>query len=91
MKASELNKIAKDAEMKRVLLEFTERLKDDPYQPGVVHPNLCLDDVTELIEDVIYIRGHKELIIKIVPSELDGYVNAEVISRSSQTKGLDED
>jgi hypothetical protein len=82
MKASELNKIAKDSEMKRVLLEFTERLKDDPYQPGVVHPRLCLDDVTEMVEDVLFIRGHKELIIKIVPSQLDGYVDAEVISRS---------
>ena len=82
MKASELNKIAKDSELKRVLLEFTERLKDDPYQPGVVHPRLCLDDVTEMVEDVLFIRGHKELIIKIVPSQLDGYVDAEVISRS---------
>jgi hypothetical protein len=82
MKASELNKLAKDSEMKRVLLEFTERLKDDPYQPGLVHPRLCLDDVVEMIEDTIFIRGHKELIIKIVPSQLDGYVDAEVISRS---------
>ena len=82
MKASELNKIAKDSEMKRVLLEFTERLKDDPYQPGVVHPRLCLDDITEMIEDVLYIRNHKEIIIRIVPSALDGYVDAEVISRS---------
>lgn len=82
MKASELNKIAKDSELKRVLLEFTERLKDDPYQPGVVHPRLCLDDVTEMVEDVLFIRGHKEIIIKIVPSQLDGYVDAEVISRS---------
>lgn len=82
MKASELNKIAKDAEMKRVLLEFTERLKDDPYQPGIVHPRLCLDDLTEIVEDVLYVRGHKEIIIKIVPSQLDGYVDAEVLSRS---------
>jgi hypothetical protein len=82
MKASELNKLAKDAEMKRVLLEFTERLKDDPYQPGLVHPRLCLDDVVEMIEDTIFIRGHKEIIIKIVPSQLDGYVDAEIISRS---------
>jgi hypothetical protein len=82
MKASELNKIAKDAEMKRVLLEFTERLKDDPYQPGIVHPKLCLDDITELVEDVLFIRGHKEIVIKISPSQLDGYVDAEVLSRS---------
>ena len=82
MKASELNKLAKDAEMKRVLLEFTERLKDDPYQPGLVHPRLCLDDVVEMIEDTIFIRGHKEIIIKIVPSQLEGYVDAEIISRS---------
>lgn len=82
MKASELNKIAKDSELKRVLLEFTERLKDDPYQPGVVHPRLCLDDITEIVEDVLYVRGHKEIIIKIVPSQLDGYVDAEVLSRS---------
>jgi len=82
MKASELNKIAKDAEMKRVLLEFTERLKDDPYQPGIVHPKLCLDDITEIVEDVLFIRGHKEIVIKISPSQLDGYVDAEVLSRS---------
>lgn len=82
MKASELNKIAKDAEMKRVLLEFTERLNDDPYQPGIVHPRLCIDDLTEIVEDVLFIRGHKEIIIKIVPSQLDGYVDAEVLSRS---------
>ena len=83
MKASELNKIAKDAEMKRVLLEFTERLKDDPYQPGLVHPRLCLDDVAEMIEDVLFIRGHQEIVIRIVPSQLDGYVDAEVLSRSA--------
>jgi hypothetical protein len=81
MKGSELNKIKKDAEMKRLLLEFTERLNDDPYQPGLVHPNLCSDDVQEIIEDLIFIRGHKEITIKIVPSELDGYIDVEVVKR----------
>jgi len=81
MKPSELNNLKKDAELKRTLLEFSERLVDDPYRPGIEHPNLCLDDVSDMIEDVIYIRGHKELVIRISPSELSGYVNAEVISR----------
>ena len=81
MKPSELNKIAKDAEMKRRLLEFTDQLEDDPYRPGIVHPELCTDDVQEIIDDVIFIRGHKELIIRIVPSEIDGYVDVEVLDR----------
>jgi hypothetical protein len=81
MKPSELNKLKKDAELKRTLFEFSERLVDDPYKPGVVHPNLCLDDVSDMIEDLIYIRGHKEITIRIVPSDLDGYVDAEVMSR----------
>lgn len=82
MKASELNKIAKDAEMKRLLLEFTERLEDDPYRSGAVHPDLCTDDVQEIIEDVLFIRGHQEMVIRIVKSDLDGYIDVEVLNRS---------
>ena len=86
MKASELNKLAKDAEMKRLLLEFTEKLNDDPYRPGIVHPQLCIDDVQEIIEDVLFVRGHTELIIKVKPSDVDGYVDVEVIDRARADK-----
>lgn len=82
MKGSELNKLKKDAEMKRLLLEFTEKLQDDPYRPGLVQTELCSDDVQEVIEDLIFIRGHKEIVIKIAPSDLDGYIDVEVLSRS---------
>lgn len=81
MKPSELNKLKKDAELKRTLLEFTERLNDDPFRPGLEHPDLCLDEVSEMIEDVLYVRGHQEVVIRVVKSELDGYVSAEVVSR----------
>jgi hypothetical protein len=82
MKASELNKLAKDAEMKRLLLEFTERMEDDPYRPGGVHTDLCTDDVQEIIEDVLFIRGHQEMVIRISRSDLDGYIDVEVLNRA---------
>jgi len=86
MKGSELNKLEKNAEMKRLLLEFTEKLQDDPYQPGIVHPELCSDEVQEIIEDVIFVRGHKSVLIKVTPSKQEGYIDVEVIERSQADK-----
>lgn len=80
MKGSEMKSAAEQAEMKRALLEFTQKIENDPYQPGIPHPNLYPDEVAEIIEDLMYVRGFDEITIKI---KKDGEtLKAEVTSRN---------
>lgn len=64
-KGSELRSEAEKAELKRALLEFTEKIETDPYQPGLKYAGLMPDDVAEVIEDVLYLREHAEMTIHI--------------------------
>lgn len=83
-KGSILNAIKNEADMKRLVLEFTEKLENDPYQPGLVHPEVYPDDVQEVLEDLLWLRGFTEATIK-VKKNLDGVsVSVEVLGR---TKG----
>lgn len=79
MKGSEMKSLAGDAEKKKALLEFIDKIENDPYQPGFPQSNLFPDDVAEIIEDLMYIRGFNEITIKI---KKDGEtLKAEVTSR----------
>ena len=65
LKGSELRSRAEKEELKRLVAEFTEKIETDPYQPGIVHPDLCTDDLQDIAEDVLFVRGHSEMTIKI--------------------------
>ena len=81
MKGSELRSKAEKEELKRALAEFTEKLETDPYQPGLVHPQLCTDDLQDIADDVLFVRGHSEMTIKVKKASLDSYISVEVVNR----------
>jgi hypothetical protein len=81
LKGSELRSKAEQAELKRLLAEFTEKIETDPYQPGIVHPKLCSDDLQDVVDDVLFIRGHSEMTVKIKKDLADGHVSIEVVNR----------
>jgi hypothetical protein len=81
LKGSELRSRAEQEELKRLVAEFTEKIETDPYQPGVVHPNLCSDDLQDIVDDVLFVRSHSEMTIKIKKESSDGYVSIEVVNR----------
>jgi hypothetical protein len=65
---------------REIVNEFAEKLEKDPYQPGVIHPNLGVDDVAEAIEDVLWIKGFSEIEIKV--TKINGAsVNMEILRR----------
>lgn len=68
MKGSEIKSAAEQAELKKALLEFTQKLETDPYQPGLVHPDLFPEDVVDMIEDLLWIRGFESVTLKIQKS-----------------------
>jgi hypothetical protein len=80
MKGSEIKSAAEQAEMKRALLEFTQKIEHDPYQPGIPHVDLYPDDIAEIIEDLIWIRGFDNITIKI--HKTGESIKAEVIERN---------
>lgn len=80
MKGSEIKSAAEQAELKKALLEFTQKLETDPYQPGLVHPNFFPDDVVDIIEDLLWIRGFDSIILKIQKTETS--IKVEVIERN---------
>jgi hypothetical protein len=80
MKGSEIKSAAEQAELKRALLEFTEKLETDPFQPGLVHPDLYPDDIAEIIEDLLWVRGFDNITIKI--HKTGESIKAEVIDRN---------
>ena len=51
MKGSQIKSKAEQVELNRLLAEFSEKLETDPYQPGIVHPHLCSDDLQDVIQD----------------------------------------
>jgi hypothetical protein len=79
-KGSEIRLDKNSVEFKRLVEEFSEKLKDDPFQPGIVHPGLYSDEIAEILEDVLWVRGHSEMTIKIV-KEPEGGISVEVLSR----------
>ncbi len=68
MKGSEIKSAAEQAELKKALLEFTQKLETDPYQPGLVHPDLFPEDVVDMLEDLLWIRGFESVTLKIQKS-----------------------
>jgi len=80
-KGSELNSKLQKAELIRTMNEFAEKLENDPYQPGIVHPNLCADDLQDIIEDVMWVRDFSEITIRVIREPNGAYISAEVIER----------
>jgi len=65
-----------------IIKEFEEKLKNDPYQPGLVHEPICTEDISEIVEDLLFIRPFEEVLIKVKRLS-DGFnISAEVISRT---------
>jgi hypothetical protein len=81
LKGSQRKSIQNEADFKRLVVEFTEKLEHDPYQPGVIHPEIYPDDLQEVIEDILWIRGYSEATIK-VSKNIDGQsISVEVLNR----------
>lgn len=80
MKGSEVKSAAEQIEMKRALMEFTQKLETDPYQPGLPQPDLFPDDIAEIIEDLMFVRGFTEITVKI--NKTGETLKAEVIGRN---------
>jgi len=80
MKGSEIKSAAEQAEMKRALLEFTQKIEQDPYQPGIPHVDLYPDDIAEIIEDLIWIRGFDNITVKI--NKTGESIKIEVLERN---------
>jgi hypothetical protein len=68
MKGSEIKSAAEQAELKKALLEFTQKLETDPYQPGLVHPDLFPEDLIDILEDLLWIRGFESITLKVQKS-----------------------
>lgn len=83
MKGSQIKSKAEQVELNRMLAEFSEKLETDPYQPGIVHPHLCSDDLQDVIEDLLWIRGNSEITIKVKKeSEIDR-ISIEILDRKN--------
>lgn len=82
IKGSQRRADAEKIELCNLVEEFTEKLEHDPYQPGIIHPNLGTDDLQEVVEDLLFIRDFTEAVVR-VKKQADGFsVTAEVISRN---------
>jgi len=68
MKGSKIKSAAEQAELKKALLEFTHKLETDPYQPGLVHPDLFPEDVIDILEDLLWVRGFQSITLKVKKS-----------------------
>ena len=81
IKGSDQNRKQKDIELARLAQEFVEKLEHDPYQPGVVHPEIYPDDLQEVIEDLFFVRGFSEATIKVVKNPDDMSIQVQVLNR----------
>lgn len=81
MKGSQLNSIAKDAELRRVAAEFIEKFENDPYQPRLVHPEIYPDDLQEVIEDLFWLRGYDSAEIRVTKNPDGTSIKLEILKR----------
>jgi len=80
-KGSEMRSKAEKEELIRTANEFVEKLEHDPYQPGVVHPGLCGDDLQDIVEDVMWVRDFSEMTLHIKKEPSGFTVSVEVKER----------
>ena len=80
-KGSERKEVSQKEELNRTFLEFAEKLRVDPYQPGITHPELCGDDIQDIVEDVLYVRDFSEMTIRVKKEEGNSTISVEVIER----------
>jgi hypothetical protein len=81
IRGSEQNRKQKDIELARLVQEFAEKLEHDPYQPGVVHPEVYPDDLQEVIEDLFFVRGFSEATIKVSKNPDGMSIQVQVLNR----------
>jgi hypothetical protein len=81
IRGSEQNRKQKDIELARLVQEFAEKLEHDPYQPGVVHPEVYPDDLQEVIEDLFFVRGFLEATIKVSKNPDGMSIQVQVLNR----------
>jgi hypothetical protein len=81
IRGSEQNQKQRDIELARLVEEFTEKLKYDPYRPGMVHPEVYPDDLQEVIEDLFFIRGFSEATIKVSKNPDGMSIQVQVLNR----------
>lgn len=81
LKGSQRKAIQNEADFKRLVAEFAEKLEHDPYQPGVIHPEVYPDDLQEVIEDLFWVRGFAEATIKVTKNPDGMSIKVEVLTR----------
>ena len=81
-KGSQIRAEILDKDLRNLAAEFAEKLETDPYQPGVIHPQVYPDDLQEVIEDLFYIRGYSESVIKIKKNRDGVSISVEVLDRT---------
>ena len=81
IKGSDLRSKAEKTELLRTMTEFADKLEYDPYQKGIIHPNLCADDIQDIIEYVLWIRDFSEMTLTIKREGTDSTISVEIIER----------
>jgi hypothetical protein len=81
IRGSEQNRKQRDIELARLVEEFTEKLKYDPYRPGMVHPEVYPDDLQEVIEDLFFVRGFSEATVKVSKNPDGMSIQVQVLNR----------
>lgn len=81
-KGSQIRAEILDKDLRNLAAEFAEKLETDPYQPGVIHPQVYPDDLQEVVEDLFYIRGYSESVIKIKKNRDGVSISVEVLERA---------
>jgi hypothetical protein len=81
VKGSQRKKLEVDSELRKLVFEFTEKLENDPYQPGVVHPEVYADDLQEVIEDLFWVRNFSEATLQVKRNPDGVSISIEVLDR----------
>jgi hypothetical protein len=64
-----------------VFTDLQDKLQEGEYQPGKVYPQQFPDDISDIVENVLFLQGAEEVTFR-VRKDTDGYhIVFEVISR----------
>jgi len=71
-----------------VASEFFDNYREDPNYPGNVFKNRLPEDVSDVIEDLMYVRKFKNVTLHIAKEEDSEYISFETVSRSNDDTRL---
>lgn len=69
-------------DLKEAANQFLSMVDLDIYRENTIHNEVYLEDISEIVEDALFIKNHESITLTITKDKLDGMVVVKIDNRS---------